>query len=354
MKQRILIIALSYPHATHSYINNEVKFLANCAEVLVLSPRRPSAPFYSPINFNYFDSIEQLEKQACHFQPSLILCWMLPNHCFARHVAEVLNTPFIIKTHTPDIFQLTTGNTRALIQFKAWVYGELHQARSYRILMASFAKTARSPQLQAVFCIPALRKPLAPYFPEEKLRDMQPWIFYDQFHNEKPNSDNLLVQGSIVNRRENQTTLAKVLSEIKSPIDWIAVPTPGCLWLDVPGVPDNVQIRKYVPPSEMPALYKSYKAMITVGHGEYGRGLPMSILEAQAAGVTVIAPSLRPDFDQYVTDGGGFIFKHEQEIPDLLERIPDQHRREMGFNNAANYGPDSFIKELEGIGVFLD
>jgi glycosyltransferase involved in cell wall biosynthesis len=93
--------------------------------------------------------------------------------------------------------------------------------------------------------------------------------------------------------------------------------------------------------------------MLVIGHGKIGRGLPMSVLEAQAAGVAVIAPSLRPDFDRFVLNGGGYIFKDESEIPSILKQVPDQARREMGFAHAAQYAMEGLEQELAAAGLKL-
>lgn len=353
MTKRILLIANSFPHAAHNYVNNDVEYLNSRAQVLVLSKRQPLAPFYSPFDFNFFDDYAQLELQARQFKPDFVLSWILPNHFLARRVSEALDVPFALKTHTPDIFRLYKGWTRPLERFKTLVQSEDHVARSYRISMPSLARTACSPKLRGVYTIPALRPIFEEYFDKHVIFDMLPRFYTQRFLNPAPNGEKLLVLGSLVNRRENQVTFAETLSSFAESVDWFPVPTPGCLWMDVPNIPDNVHIRHYVPPAGMPAVYKEYKAMLVIGRGKFGRGLSMSIIEAQAAGVAVVAPSLRPDFDRFVLDGGGYLFKDESEIPCILARIPEPGRRDLGFAHAARYDIEGVEQELAQCGLVL-
>ena len=353
MTKRILLIANSYPNASHSYVNNDVEYLSSRARVLALSKRQPPAPFYSPFDFNFFDDYSQLELQARQFKPDFVLSWMLPNHFLARRVSEALDVPFALKTHTPDIFRLYKGWSRPLERLKTLVQSEDHVARSYRISMSSLARTARSPKLRGVYTIPALRPIFEDYFDSRVVFDMLPRFYTERFLNPAPNGGKLLVAGSLVNRRENQLTFADVLSSFAGAVDWFPVPTPGCLWMDVPYIPANVHIRHYAPPADMPATYKAYKAMLVIGRGKFSRGLSMSIIEAQAAGVAVIAPSLRPDFDRFVLDGGGYLFKDESEIPGILARIPEPGRRELGYAHAGRYDIAGLEQELALCGLVL-
>jgi hypothetical protein len=353
MKTRILVISNAYPHAAHGYVNNDVEYLASRAEVLVLSKRQPTAPFFSPVTFNYFDDYAQLELQAREFKPDFVVSWLLPNHFYARRVSESLDIPFVLKVHTPDLFRLYKGWSRPLDRLKALLQGEERFSRSYRISMPSLGETARSRNLKGIFCIPAYRGVIEEYFDKRLVIDMQPRFPYRRFLNTQDNGDGLFALGSLVNRRENHVTFSETLSVINAPVDWYPMPTPGCLWMNVPDIPANIRIRHYVPPAEMPALYKQYKAMLAIGHGKIGRGLPMSVLEAQAAGVAVIAPSLRPDFDRFVLNGGGYIFKDESEIPSILKQVPDQARREMGFAHAAQYAMEGLEQELAAAGLKL-
>ena len=352
----ILVIGRAFPNASHGYINNDVEYLDKKANVLVLSPNQPMAPFYSTVNFNYFSNEKDLIQLAKQFKPDFIIAWLLPNHYFARMVAEALDVPFVVKLHTPDYHVLNSKKsiiTKSILFIKSIFSNETQLSKTYQVSKTSLAKTAKSKNLKGIYCIPALMEAFCRYFPSEKVFELKPRIFYDKYHNENPNGERVMVLGSLVNRREGHFAFSQIISGVDGPVDWYPMPTQGCLWLDIPGLPENLHMMKYVPPAEMPAIYKKYKAMIMIGSGRFSRGLSLSVLEAQASGVTVVAPSLRPDFDEYVKNGGGFIFSDESEIPDILKKIPDASRRESGFKYASHYDIAGIEEELAKAGLFL-
>ncbi|GAB1260804.1 glycosyltransferase [Aurantivibrio plasticivorans] len=187
-------------------------------------------------------------------------------------------------------------------------------------------------------------------FPMKPFFELTPKIDYSKFHNEGPNGEKLLILGSVVSRREGKFVFDAAYNKIACETDWYPVPTPGKIFSDIEGIPENFNINKFVPNSYMPSLYKNYKALLVVGKSIFERGLPMSIAEAQAAGVCVIAPSLHDDFNKYVTDGGGVLFEDASQINELLSRLPTSENRQKGFQNAKKYDVENLLPELNALG----
>ncbi|UCV18273.1 glycosyltransferase family protein [Ferribacterium limneticum] len=351
--KRILVIGRAYPHAAHNYLNSEVDYLSSRAQVLVLSPNQPRAPFYSPVDFNYFDNVGELVALARQFKPDFIISWLLPNHCYARQVADALDVPFVLKLHTPDRIIIDPARLPLKKRLATYLLSEQFVSRHYLVSSSSIRKTAASRNFKGVYCIPLLKEEISRFFPPEKVFDLQSRLFFDRFHDESPNGDGVMVLGSLLDRREGDAAFARIISAIKGPVDWYPMPTPGCLWINLPNLPANLRVMKYVPPSEMPALYKKYKALIQIGRGYYSRGISMSVIEAQASGVAVVAPSLRPDYDAWVENGGGHVFHDESEIPGILERIPDPAMRQKGFNSASQHDMAGVEMDLAQAGLVL-
>jgi hypothetical protein len=85
----------------------------------------------------------------------------------------------------------------------------------------------------------------------------------------------------------------------------------------------------------MPAEYKKHRWLVYTGDFDYPMlGWPMAIAEAQAAGVGVCIPNLRPDLAQYVGEGAGVLYDSIDELPGVVDGpLPDEIR-ERGFEQA--------------------
>jgi len=356
--KRILIIGRAFPHVAHGYINNDIEYLTQQADVLVLSPNQPMAPWYSPVRCNYFRNKDQLLAQARQFKPDFIISWLLPNHHWARDVADALKIPFILKLHTPDYYRLYPGNRSIKKRIKemlaSCILSDRKLSDGYRISKRSLRRTISSKYFKGAFCIPAFKTSFSKYIPANKLFDLTPRIFFDRFHDEHDNGRMILVLGSLIKRREGVSFIDDALKEISEPIDWYTIPTPGLILDDIQGVPENFSAKKYVPNKDMATLYKQYKALIVIADKtQFSRGLPLSVLEAQASGVCVIAPSLRPDFDEFVINGGGYLYNDASEIQAILNLLPNDERRNMGFKHAKKFDIKGLVEELSFAGLNL-
>ena len=356
--KRILFIARAYPHVSHTYINNDIEHLAQHADVLVLSPNKPMAPWYSPIECNYFQDKGELIAQARQFKPDFIIALMLPNHHWAREVSSELKIPFALKLHTSDYHLLYPSNRNIKNHIKEtiaeYILTDKKRSDHYRVSKYSLRKTVNAEHFMGAFCIPVFKEYFSAFIPLSKLFNLTPRIFFDQFHDENINGKKIIALGSLVSRREGKYFLNGIFKYFVEPVDWYAVPTPGVLSGDIQDVPDNFSIKKYVPNHDMPNLYKKYKALLILpGNNKFVRGLPMSILEAQASGVSVIAPSLRPDFDDFVIKGGGYLYNDVSEIQAILNLIPNDERRNMGFEHAKKFDIKGLTEELSLAGLNL-
>ena len=59
----------------------------------------------------------------------------------------------------------------------------------------------------------------------------------------------------------------------------------------------------------------------------------MAAAEAQASGVGVLLPDLRPDLKDYIGEAG-YIYQSMDEVVDIISKPVPEHIREAGFENA--------------------
>ena len=83
-----------------------------------------------------------------------------------------------------------------------------------------------------------------------------------------------------------------------------------------------------LPQRDMPPMYKKhewlvYTACRTLGHV----GWPMAVAEAQASGVGVLVPNLRPDLADYVGEAG-YLYDSLEEAAEIIQQpFPDDKRQ---------------------------
>jgi hypothetical protein len=97
---------------------------------------------------------------------------------------------------------------------------------------------------------------------------------------------------------------------------------------------EPVHIVPPVEPEEMLAEYKKHAWLVYTADSERGAvGWPMAVAEAQAAGVGVCFPNLRPDLREYVGDAG-FLYDSISEVADIIARPFPEEMRRKGFEQA--------------------
>jgi glycosyltransferase involved in cell wall biosynthesis len=95
-----------------------------------------------------------------------------------------------------------------------------------------------------------------------------------------------------------------------------------------------VSIMPPVEPDEMPGEYKRHRWLVYTASRELATvGWPMAVAEAQASGVGVCMPNLRPDLREYVGQAG-ILYNSIDEVTDIIRRPVPDDMRDMGFHQA--------------------
>jgi hypothetical protein len=96
-----------------------------------------------------------------------------------------------------------------------------------------------------------------------------------------------------------------------------------------------VNIAAPLHPEAMAAEYKNHRWLVCTDDVDApAAGWPVAIAEAQAAGVGICMPALRPDLAHYIGEGAGILYDTIDELPAIVSGpVPDE-MRERGFEQA--------------------
>lgn len=95
-----------------------------------------------------------------------------------------------------------------------------------------------------------------------------------------------------------------------------------------------VKIMDPVQPEDMPGEWKQAQWMVyTADHSLANVGWPISIAEAQAAGVGVCMANIRPDIKMYLGDAG-YLYDSLDEVEKIISAPFDNDRRLLGYEQA--------------------
>jgi glycosyltransferase involved in cell wall biosynthesis len=168
----------------------------------------------------------------------------------------------------------------------------------------------------------------------EKIHDCHPAVAYGRFHDRSPNGEAVMGTG-IAQPRKNLRAFIE-----------LAAATPGMSFNLYPlgfGVEELREINERlggparifppVEPAEMPREYKKHRWLVVTASEISSRGWPVSVAEAQASGVGVCAPDLRPDMKEYVGECG-FLYDSIDEAREIISRPFPEEMRQAGFEHA--------------------
>ena len=95
-----------------------------------------------------------------------------------------------------------------------------------------------------------------------------------------------------------------------------------------------VAIHPPVPHDQMPGVYKQHEWLIYTANRDLATvGWPVCIAEAQASGVGVCMPNLRPDIKEWVGPAG-FVYDSLDDVVDILQQPYPASMRSAGFEHA--------------------
>lgn len=275
---------------------------------------------------------ERLREGIDAFGPEVLHAHGLEMLGPVGRLAEASRIPFTLRAHACD-----SGAFRPL-KLRQRVMQTLRRERptARSAWFAEARRAAESDLCQGVLTLPFTRPWLRRAgLPEAKLVDCFPAFRFADFHDRTPNGDAVMglaesgpravhevlrlaakVPGRSVNLRAPDA-LAETLGSGK------AVLGTG---INIIGPRDA---------AAMPGEYKRHRwLVVTAGDEAAVADWPLAIAEAQAAGVGVCMPALRPDLARFVGEGAGILYETIDELPAIISAPVPEEMRERGFVQA--------------------
>lgn len=336
IKPKVLMVLKEYPQISQTYIKTEIEALEKDYDLTIVTRRGPDVPYKNHRPFRQVERLEEIREIAEDVKPDVLHTHYLVELPYIGDLAQATGRPFTVRAHSFDTIALRRKNLRGRAkQYAAWLrWGAPPLEKTEK-----FRKGLRA--MESDYCLGVLSFPCTrPWLeavgvPGKKLIDCFPTVAVDRFFDRSPNGDGVMNTGVVTpkKRMEDFLTLAKQVPErpfrlygMGYHIEELAAKNAR------EGSP--MEIMPPVEPEDMPAEYKRHQWLVYTGDFNIPTvGWPMAIAEAQAAGVGVCMPRLRPDLAQYVGDGG-VLYESIDEVADIVRRPVPEEMREAGFVQA--------------------
>jgi hypothetical protein len=333
-KRRVLYLLYHFPQISETYVRSEIEAVLQTCEVRVISLNRANAPYRNHVPFTQTDDPAVIREVIEEFRPDVLHThWLqqIPTLAYFAGVYENVlakkQVPFTVRAHSFDV--LDAGSP--------W----LREA---------------APLVNSDLCLGVLSFPFTRPLLEragiraDKIRDCFPVVHYRRFVDRSPNGGAVMNVGACLPKKqmEDFLTLAAALPEV--PFNLYA------MGYDV-AVMDRlnrqagspVAVVPPVEPEAMPAEYKKHRWLVyTAARDANTVGWPMAVAEAQASGVGVCVPNLRPDLREYVGEAG-VLYDSISEALDVIRRPFPEEMRQLGFEQAKKSDVFEHVSLLFGL-----
>jgi glycosyltransferase involved in cell wall biosynthesis len=320
-KLRVLYILQEFPQISQTYIRSEIEALRDNFELRIVSLSRPNVPYKNHHPFQLIKDAETIEELILEFKPDILHShWLTMTRtvsyfagCFSTYRYKA-NIPFTIRAHSFDILDYN----------------------------GKYVKES-APFINSDLCLGLLSFPYTrPILEKEgingsKIFDCYPVVNYRRFYDITPNGDDIMNVGVNLPKKgmEDFLKLAKEVANLKFNLYALGFQAEEIEQLNKEmGYP--VRIIPPVQPESMLPEYKKHRWLVYTASRKYNSvGWPMAVAEAQAAGLGVCVPNIRPDLKEYVGNAG-FLYNSISEVKDLISKPYPTEMRDEGFIQARN------------------
>lgn len=314
-KLRVVYVLYQHPQISETYIRSEIEAIRDECDLRIFSLRRADAPYANHEPYVLTDDVEIIQQAIRDFKPHVLHTHWLNQTRELAYLAGYFGgptIPFTVRAHSFDVLD--------------------HGQQYVREAM---------PLINSDLCLGVLTFPFTrPVLQRCGVRDDKivpcwPVINYARFHDESPNGSEVMNVGACLPKKqmEDFLHLAKLVPDRQ--FNLYAM---GYNSRDIDKLNKNLKYPvKIIPPVEPELMLREYKKhqwLVYTASPEMGTvGWSLAVAEAQAAGVGVCFPRLRPDLEEYIGPAG-YLYSSIEEVADIVARDYSPEKRRLGFEHA--------------------
>ena len=362
-RPRVMLMLKEYPQISQTYIKNEIEALEQDHDVTIVTRKGPDIPFQNARPHRYANTVEEFREIAEEVRPDILHTHYLSELRFIGALAERTGIPFTVRTHSFDTVSLRPKSIKGKLKQRlqppdnpktTW------KGRLWRVVKPAvplektpwFMQNLRA--MDSDLCLGVLNFPCARPWLEaagvrgDKLIDCFPVVRYRQFHDRGENGVDIMNTG-VVTPKKAMGDFLKLASRV--PDRHFRLYGLGYHVEQLLAKNDDLGARVEfvdpVQPEDMLAEYKKHRWLVyTADFDVPAVGWPMAVAEAQAAGVGVCMPRIRPDLEDYVGRGAGYLYDSIRELPDIIRHPVPPEMREAGFEQAKKSDIETHLHRL--------
>ena len=327
-KFRVMYILREFPQISQTYIKSEIEVIRDEYEIAVISMRNVDIPYKNHVPFRYIDNPAMIRKAIEEFHPHVLHTHYIIQTQILGKLSRLTNIPFTIRAHSFD----------AIRPGKKSIFDFIYSSRKDYI--PSQIRNA-VPFINDDLCLGILAFPFARPMLEragirsEKIHDCYPVVNYQRFHDRNPNGQSIMNVGACIPKKSMEDFIQLSTEVLNMEFNLYAMGYQAeriSRFNKAMGNPVNI-----IPPVEpdyMPGEYKKHKWLVYTASRDKGTvGWPMAVAEAQASGVGVCMPNIRPDLKEYVGNAG-FLYDSISEVANIISKPFPEEMRQIGFEHA--------------------
>jgi hypothetical protein len=332
-KPRVLLLLREYPQLSQTYIKAEIEALEADYEIAILARHPAAQPYAEHRPFTLVGGLEEAVAAVELYRPDVLHTHFLTELGFLSEVARRTGVPFTVRSHSADTLALRRKGIRGRI--RQMLRGEVPLEREAWFIQG--LKAAASELCLGVLAFPCARPWLIRAgIPAAKIIDCFPAVAFDRFHDRSPNGDAVMNTGT-AREKKAMTEFLRLARKVPGRVFNLYAIGSGTTALRQHNavMAAGVHFADPIEPAAMPAEYKKHRWLVCTGDFDVPAvGWPVAIAEAQASGVGVCVPMLRPDLAQYVGEGAGVLYETIDELPAIVSGPVPEEMRTRGFEQA--------------------